>query len=1189
MPAVPVKLFLSYGRADASALADRLARDLAQHGVPGRGHYLPWVDRAALVGGRAWSDQLAVALDDADVVLALLSPHSVRSLADGQAGDDSVCLDEIAYARFQARKPIVPVLVAPCAAPFEIYRLQQVDFRRWDDEAAYAASFASLLDSIGAALDGKPLYRHWQDRLQPWDFGRLLAARRQGFVGRDWLFQALATRLAGPAASAVLVTGGPGFGKSAFIAEYLHRNPEGRVLAYHCCQADTRETLNAGRFVRSVAAMIASRHPRYEALLDQAPYRDLLTEKSSGADPGSAFEEAVLAALEQVGPPQAGRWTLVVDALDEASEAAATGANGIVQLLAERIGRFPDWLTLVATTRPERRVLDLFAGVQSVIIDPGDPANLADLRRHVAERLARAPLDDLVRRSRHTPQWIAATIGDAAQGNFLYAEQVLLAMQDQLLHPDELDAQALPPGLTRQYRLFFGRRYTSDAAWAAVRPLFAVFVAAQAPLGDAELVAATGLDARTALPRQLRDMGAYVTHTRGAKPRHALFHRSLLEWLTGPDELGGRFAIDPAEGHVLLADGLFNCFGQDRLSLSDYLLSHLATHLAAAARGDPASRAERQRALADFVLEPMVQQQRLGDPFGALASLRLALQTVAEGPPLESAAPAIRLALGLETFRRERLDASRVFDLAAAGHLAQAERELQLYDADEPWRHAAHLTMAWLALGHDRAGAEEARKGWCTHTVLDERVAADFEQRAAVYPPLPPQADVHAVNQILQQVGGGLGEGLNPSMLWDQAAPPVPGQGRGVEGTRYLAEFQAPVMVAFARDEPVPGNDKLREYVALNAANAYRVYRNGTLWEILLAVVRHPDPRWVCQWARLLIASALSARGWEFGDASPIVASALRARAHGERGPFDAALHTVRDQARLLANERGRGDSWGAWRRRLAAHAQARCRLWGEEVSALLDEALALPPGYAGFQAPVSLDLAATLAACGLPDRVPRVLDEAERAGHNVQDLVFCARTTSRVHALRRRWQQDGGTAALSIVQAAQRLAADPGAPEFAALHVVGEPYRYRQVVNPTSRLPGWLLQARNLIELRRAYQWATPDWRSANADIAADDTPLPDGHVVRVPDPRFAPHLAAWLAQFVLAATGLTPQERTATILPLLPLAVPDRTELDAVIAALLLAWAPLDAASLDDVEAGLARYALPAMATVAGPEPVA
>jgi hypothetical protein len=222
-------------------------------------------------------------------------------------------------------------------------------------------------------------------------------------------------------------------------------------------------------------------------------------------------------------------------------------------------------------------------------------------------------------------------------------------------------------------------------------------------------------------------------------------------------------------------------------------------------------------------------------------------------------------------------------------------------------------------------------------------------------------------------------------------------------------------------------------------------------------------------------------------------------------------------------------------------------------------------------------------------ERVSDALDEAERAAHNVQDLVFCARSVSRVHAIRRNWWPAAQGDEIAIVDTVARLAADPLTAEFSALHVVGEPYAYRRTPHPTNRLPDWLVGARTLDALAQVYQWRAAEWRRLNPEVAAADAALADGQTVRVPDPRFAPHLAAWFAARVLASAALAPHERVAAALRLLPVAVADRTELDAVICSLLLAWTPPDAPALDEVDAALASHPLPAMAAAAGPEPVA
>ena len=70
------------------------------------------------------------------------------------------------------------------------------------------------------------------------------------FCGREWLFQRIdAWHHDRDRHRALLITGDPGIGKSAIVAQLVHMNPGAQVLAYHCCRADTPETLRPGRFI----------------------------------------------------------------------------------------------------------------------------------------------------------------------------------------------------------------------------------------------------------------------------------------------------------------------------------------------------------------------------------------------------------------------------------------------------------------------------------------------------------------------------------------------------------------------------------------------------------------------------------------------------------------------------------------------------------------------------------------------------------------------------------------------------------------------------------------------------------------------------------------------------------------------------------------------------------------------------
>ncbi len=104
-------LFVSYSRVD-SLFALRLVRDLKQHGIP------TWFDQLDIGPGLNWDEEIERALARADVVLVILSQHSVSS--------ENV-KNEIGHA-LELKKQVIPLLIGKCAVPLMITRLQREDF-----------------------------------------------------------------------------------------------------------------------------------------------------------------------------------------------------------------------------------------------------------------------------------------------------------------------------------------------------------------------------------------------------------------------------------------------------------------------------------------------------------------------------------------------------------------------------------------------------------------------------------------------------------------------------------------------------------------------------------------------------------------------------------------------------------------------------------------------------------------------------------------------------------------------------------------------------------------------------------------------------------------------------------------------------------------------------------------------------
>jgi hypothetical protein len=136
-----VCIFISYSHKDASALAFRLRDDLARKG------YVVWLDVAQLRGGSYWVEEIERQIDEANVVLLLLSAGSRESL---------VCQGEHLRA-LRRGKRVLPILVHDDVEQ-PVY-LEAVQCRDFAAPAVYSEPLEQLVQDIesrsGATLTSK--------------------------------------------------------------------------------------------------------------------------------------------------------------------------------------------------------------------------------------------------------------------------------------------------------------------------------------------------------------------------------------------------------------------------------------------------------------------------------------------------------------------------------------------------------------------------------------------------------------------------------------------------------------------------------------------------------------------------------------------------------------------------------------------------------------------------------------------------------------------------------------------------------------------------------------------------------------------------------------------------------------------------------------------------------------------------
>lgn len=124
------KVFVSYAHADGVDLAQRLVRDLSAVDLE------PWLDLQRLYGGAIWTKEIEEALDNAEIVLAILTNGSYTS---------EICRAE-QLRSLRKGKCVIPLLAqAGADIPLHLEPKQHLNF---DSKSDYYEQFDELLKSI---------------------------------------------------------------------------------------------------------------------------------------------------------------------------------------------------------------------------------------------------------------------------------------------------------------------------------------------------------------------------------------------------------------------------------------------------------------------------------------------------------------------------------------------------------------------------------------------------------------------------------------------------------------------------------------------------------------------------------------------------------------------------------------------------------------------------------------------------------------------------------------------------------------------------------------------------------------------------------------------------------------------------------------------------------------------------------
>ena len=205
------------------------------------------------------------------------------------------------------------------------------------------------------------------------DYFKQLADKKlqYGISGCEWFIQEFLEACDMQQHRIVLLIGEPGAGKSTLFAEMVTKRLAHRVIAFHFCSEQNKATKDPVTFVRRMFLSILQSSLARDFMRCQKPTGDDPTaahqafckDESEYKDTQSLLERYVLTPVNKMEPLQQ-KFIIGIDALDESVLGCTNPSfrGTIAGLLHNTVQRFPMWLQLIATSRPDPTVACTQAG-----------------------------------------------------------------------------------------------------------------------------------------------------------------------------------------------------------------------------------------------------------------------------------------------------------------------------------------------------------------------------------------------------------------------------------------------------------------------------------------------------------------------------------------------------------------------------------------------------------------------------------------------------------------------------------------------------------------------------------------------------------------------------------------------------------------------------------------------------------
>jgi len=333
------------------------------------------------------------------------------------------------------RQRLIPLLLKPCEPPHRIAMLTFADFRNEEEQAP---QLARVIEATGgkpslSELDqplGRLLYKTAtaDPRVSRHiiSFDTLIADKTEGFVGRQFVFDALDAFLAKEQCGYFVIRGEPGIGKTALMAQLVKmRKP---VHHFNIVQQNIRLP---EQFLANVCAQLIARYSLSMTIADEPIRTSTLLDQCLRV---AAANPANLPLI------------LAVDALDEAEW----------RFLAPRVNVhylppvLPEGVYMIVSTRPDRDIPLELVQRHDLDIEPDSEGNLLDIRAYIEHHARDIGMQARLNEWGIDAATFVTNLLHKSQGNFIYLRYVLPTIE---AGPRSLEGvDDLPEGLQAYYR-----------------------------------------------------------------------------------------------------------------------------------------------------------------------------------------------------------------------------------------------------------------------------------------------------------------------------------------------------------------------------------------------------------------------------------------------------------------------------------------------------------------------------------------------------------------------------------------------------------------------------------------------------------------------------------------------------------------------------------------------------------------